>query len=85
MKDDRVMTLAEMLHIMRHGEGFCGWGADQHTVNHFGDHVWFEKIPGGYTECCIYGEECPHHAKLREQERKETVLASEPKTSGAQH
>ncbi len=76
MTTDRVISHAEMLHILRHGDGFCGWGADQHTVNHFKEHVWFKKIPGGYTECCIYGEECSHHAKLREQERLEILRSN---------
>jgi len=68
MANDRVMSHSEMLHILRHGEGVCGWGADQHAVNHSGEHVWFQKITGGYTECCTYGAECPHHAKLRKIE-----------------
>lgn len=45
------------------------WGPDKHAVNHFGDHVWFKSIPGGYTECCEYGNECEHHKSLRNVDR----------------
>lgn len=72
-KVDRVISNQEMLDALRHGVGFCGWGADKHTVNHFKEHVWFEKVPGGYTECCIYGEECPYHAILRKQEEEQLI------------
>jgi len=71
MKNDCAMTASEMLQLLRHGEGFCGWGADQHAVNHFGEHVWFERIKGGYTECCDYDNECAHHKKLRDIERSQ--------------
>lgn len=60
--------MGEMLEAMRTGVGYAGWGKDQHTINHSREHVWFKAIPGGYTECCTYGEECPHHAILREKE-----------------
>lgn len=64
------MNMAEMLNILRHGDGFCGWGADKHTINHFKEHVWFKKCDGGFTECCDYGYECPHHAELRKKENE---------------
>jgi len=67
-RTDRVMSHSEMLDVLRNGVGFCGWGADQHTINHSKEHVWFKKIDGGYTECCAYGDACSHHKILEQQE-----------------
>lgn len=48
-------------------DGRHGWGADKHAVNHFKEHVWFKSCPGGFTECCDFGNECDYHAKMCEE------------------
>lgn len=68
-RDDRVITHGEMLDALRNGIGLCGWGVDKHTINHFKEHVWFKKIDGGYTECCLYGDACERHSRLEMQEQ----------------
>lgn len=59
------IEMSEMLKILRQGVGNCGWGADKHTTNHFKVHVWFKAIPGGYTECCEWDDECDYHKRIR--------------------
>ena len=46
----------------------AGFAADKHCTNHFGDHYWYKKIEGGFTECCECDNECEKHKAIRDKE-----------------
>lgn len=46
----------------------AGFAADKHCANHAGDHYWYKKIEGGFTECCEYDNECEKHKAIRDKE-----------------
>lgn len=46
----------------------AGFAADKHCTNHAGEHWWYKKIKGGFTECCEYDNECEKHLGMRKEE-----------------
>ena len=47
---------------------YFGFAADKHCSNHAGEHWWYKKIEGGFTECCEYDNECEKHLRMRKED-----------------
>jgi hypothetical protein len=51
------------------------WKADDHIVNHEGEHVWLRSVPGGITDCCPYEAPCPEHDRRDPKQQEITEAA----------